>query len=137
MATDGMKSITSLAVGVGGVAGDVKQEAPPRDKEAALKQQLERQNLAEMKAEIAEQVEVTRETLERVVSDLKDYVQNMQRDLNFHVDDETGRVVIKVIDSSTSEVIRQIPEEEVLSLARRMQEMLEDMPKGMLLRGEV
>ena len=137
MATDGMKSITSLAVGVGGVAGDVKQEAPPRDKEAALKQQLERQNLAEMKAEIAEQVEVTRETLERVVSDLKDYVQNMQRDLNFHVDDETGRVVIKVIDSSTSEVIRQIPEEEVLSLARRMQEMMEDMPKGMLLRGEV
>ena len=137
MATDGMKSITSLAVGVGGVAGDVKQEAPPRDKEAALKQQLERQNLAEMKAEIAEQVEVTRETLERVVSDLKDYVQNMQRDLNFHVDDETGRVVIKVIDSSTSEVIRQIPEEEVLSLARRMREMMEDMPKGMLLRGEV
>ena len=132
MATDGMKSITSLVVGV---AGELNKHEP-KETEVAAKE-IERQNLAEIKAGIAERVEVTREALEQVVSDLKDYVQNMQRDLNFHVDDATGRVVIKVIDSATSEVIRQIPEEEVLSLARRMQEMLEEMPKGMLLKGEV
>jgi len=134
MATDGMESITSLVVGVGGIAGEVNRHEPT-EKQIAAKD-LERQNLAEMKA-TANQVEVTRETLERVVSDLKDYVQNMQRDLNFHVDGGTGELVIKVIDSSTSELIRQIPEEEVLSLARRMREMVEDRPKGMLLKGEV
>ena len=134
MATDGMKSITSQVVGVGGIAGEVNPHGPTEQQIAA--KEIKRQNLAEVKVKVAEQIDVTRETLDRVVSELKDYVQNMQRDLNFHVDDETGRVVIKVIDSSTSEVIREIPEAEVLSLARRMRLMTDNMPKGVLLEGE-
>lgn len=97
----------------------------------------DRQKVADsLRASIAEQTKVTREKLDRVVSELKEYVQNMQRDLNFHVDDATGRVVIRVVETSTNRVVRQIPEEEVLSLARRLEEMLDDMPKGVLLKGE-
>lgn len=97
----------------------------------------ERQEVAESRQEsIAEQIQVSREKLDKVVSELKDFVQTMQRDLNFHVDDATGKVVIRVVESSTNKVVRQIPEEEVLALARRLEEMLDDMPKGMLLEGE-
>ena len=97
----------------------------------------ERQEVAESRQEsIAEQIQVSREKLDKVVSELKEYVQTMQRDLNFHVDDATGRVVVRVVDTSTNKVVRQIPEEEILALARRLEEMLDDMPKGVLLEGE-
>jgi len=125
-------SITSKNA-VGGVAEEVsKGESAP-----VIDPQQERQEVAEStKASIAEQAKVTREKLDRVVSELKEFVQTMQRDLNFHVDDATGRVVIRVVETSTNKVVRQIPEEEILALARRLEEMLDEMPKGVLLEGE-
>lgn len=74
----------------------------------------------------AEQIEMSRNDLENVVSQLKDYVQSMQRDMDFHVDDATGRVVIQVIDSNSNEVIRQIPSEEILAIARHLADSLEN-----------
>ena len=79
----------------------------------------------------AETTEVSRDEMESIVSQLKDYVQSMQRDMDFHVDDATGRVVVQVIDSNTSEVIRQIPAEEILAIARHLADALEsNEPKG-------
>lgn len=79
----------------------------------------------------AEKMEMSRDDLESVVSQLKDYVQSMQRDMDFHVDDATGRVVIQVIDSNSNEVIRQIPSEEILAIARHLADALEnDESKG-------
>lgn len=48
------------------------------------------------------------------VAQLNDYMQNMNRNLQFSVDDSSGDTVIKVIDSETEEVVRQIPSEEIL-----------------------
>ncbi|WP_417511941.1 flagellar protein FlaG [Methylophaga sp.] len=48
------------------------------------------------------------------VAQLNDYMQNMNRNLQFSVDDTSGDTVIKVIDSETEEVVRQIPSEEIL-----------------------
>ena len=60
--------------------------------------------------------------LEKTVSELNDYVQNMKRSLQFSVDEDTGRTVIKVIDPESKEVIRQIPREEILTIARMLRE---------------
>jgi flagellar protein FlaG len=60
--------------------------------------------------------------LEKTVSELNDYVQNMKRSLQFSVDDDTGRTIIKVIDPESKEVIRQIPREEILTIARMLRE---------------
>lgn len=131
MATE-ISSITSK-IAVGGVADETSKGESVTVREIVM----ERQEVAESaKENFAEQAKVTREKLDKVVSELKEYVQTMQRDLNFHVDDATGRVVVRVVDTSTNRVVRQIPEEEVLSLARRLEEMLDDMPKGVLLEGE-
>ena len=84
----------------------------------------------------AQQSEVSRQAFEKVVSELQSYVQKSQRNLDFHVDDQTGRVVVQVIDATNDEVIRQIPSEEMLDIARRIQVLLDeqDAPaKGMLL----
>jgi len=131
MATD----VTSIAsqIAVGGVADEASKGGSGKLKDVRQK----RQEVADSaRANFAEQAMVTREKLDKVVSELKEFVQTMQRDLNFHVDDATGRVVIRVVETSTNKVVRQIPEEEILSLARRLEEMLDDMPKGVLLEGE-
>jgi len=72
------------------------------------------------------ETEVTKEDLEKAVSHLKDYVQNMKRDMDFSVDDTTGRFVVKVFDSETRELIRQIPSEEMLAISRHLVERMEE-----------
>jgi len=55
--------------------------------------------------------------LQKAVSKLNDYVQNLQRKLSFSVSAETGRTIIKVYDAETDELIRQIPPDETIKLA--------------------
>ena len=66
--------------------------------------------------------EATREQLDDAVSQLNDFVQNVQRDLQFEVDNELGQTIVKVVDQSTKEVIRQIPDELALRLAENLQQ---------------
>ena len=62
------------------------------------------------------------EVIQQSVGQLNEAIQNIRRELNFTVDDGTGKTIIKVIDSTTREVVRQIPAEEVLALLGHMQE---------------
>ena len=62
-------------------------------------------------------IEPSSEQLDAAVSKLNDYVQNVQRTLSFSVDKDTGITVVKVIDTQTNELVRQIPAENVLKLA--------------------
>lgn len=57
------------------------------------------------------------EQLDNAVSKLNDYLQDVQRNLSFSIDKETGITVVKVIDSATQEVVRQLPPDETLKLA--------------------
>lgn len=58
--------------------------------------------------------------LQKAVVAISEYVQSINRDLQFSVDEETERTVIKVIDSESGELIRQIPDEVFLELARKL-----------------
>jgi flagellar protein FlaG len=58
--------------------------------------------------------------VESAVSQISDFVQNFQRDLLFSIDEESDRLVVKVVDSETQEVIRQIPSEESLRIAKHL-----------------
>lgn len=59
------------------------------------------------------------------------------QELSFSVHEKTGTVVVKVIDRESKEVIRQIPAEEMLRLAERMQELEGKNEPGLLLRQEI
>lgn len=58
-----------------------------------------------------------RQELQSAVSALNDYVQTIQRTLSFSIEENTGITVVKVFDSETEELIRQIPLEETIKLA--------------------
>lgn len=60
--------------------------------------------------------------LDQAVEELNNVVQNIRRELNFSVDKDSGRTVIRVTDSATQEVIREIPSEEVLNLIAHLKE---------------
>ncbi len=58
--------------------------------------------------------------LEKALGNLSAHVQNLQRSLHFTVDEESGETIVRVVDSETDEVIRQIPSEELLTIAERL-----------------
>ncbi|ACR11312.1 flagellar protein FlaG [Teredinibacter turnerae] len=60
--------------------------------------------------------------LNKMVASINDYVQTIHRDLQFTVDEDLERTVIKVVDGDSGELIRQIPEEVFLELARKLKE---------------
>ncbi|WP_369602162.1 flagellar protein FlaG [Hahella sp. SMD15-11] len=68
------------------------------------------------------QIEDERQALKEAVSHLNEYVQTVQRDLKFELDDASGKTVVTVVDRQTQEVIRQIPDEVALRLARNLQD---------------
>lgn len=70
----------------------------------------------------------TRADLEQFLADLQKVLSPLSRSLQFSIDDRSGRTIVRVIDRSTREVIRQIPSEEILALADRM-----DKVQGLLL----
>ena len=49
-------------------------------------------------------------------------LQATSRNLEFKVDDSTQEVVVKVIDSETGDVVRQVPSEQILELVKRLKE---------------
>ncbi|VXB91513.1 Flagellar protein FlaG protein [Pseudomonas sp. 8AS] len=79
----------------------------------------------------AEQPVPSRGQVEHAVSSIQDFVQSVRRNLNFQVDDSSGRVVVKVTDSQSGDVIRQMPTEEALKLAESLDEV-----RSLLFRAE-
>lgn len=80
------------------------------------------------KAEQADNVEQPKaerpsaKELQSAVANVKDYVQSLQRDLQFSVDEDLDQTVIKVLDGDSGEIIRQIPDDIFLELARRLKD---------------
>ena len=77
---------------------------------------------ASIAEKLKERSEAQREELGQAVSKLNDFVQNVQRDLQFEVDNESGQTIVRVVDQSTQEVIRQMPDEVALRLAEKLQQ---------------
>ena len=50
-------------------------------------------------------------------------LQAASRSLSFQIDDTTKQVVVKIVDSKTGELVRQIPSVEMLDFMRRMREL--------------
>ncbi|SFD90622.1 flagellar protein FlaG [Nitrosomonas sp. Nm166] len=60
------------------------------------------------------------EQIKQAVQRIQEAVNNLAHNLHFSIDEDTGRTVIKVMDAHTEEVIRQIPTEEAIEIARTL-----------------
>lgn len=62
--------------------------------------------------------------LEKVAQQLQDFVGDLNRNLQFSVDKDSGRDVIKVFDKDSGDLLKQYPSEEVLTLVSKLSEMV-------------
>jgi flagellar protein FlaG len=77
---------------------------------------------------VAEETEVnqplTPKQLEKVAQQLQDFVGDLNRNIEFSVDEDSGRDVIKVIDKDSGDLLKQYPSEEVLTLVSKLSDMV-------------
>lgn len=69
------------------------------------------------------------EQMQMAVAEIRRAVAPVARNLQFSIDKETGKTIVTIVDSETNEVIRQIPGDEVLAIARAIDRM-----QGLLIR---
>jgi len=63
--------------------------------------------------------------LTEMTSKINELFQAESRSLQFSVDEESGRSVVRVVDTKTGEQIKQIPAEELLEISRRLAAQLD------------
>jgi len=95
------------------------QSVPPVEQKKVTEQE-ERQEIASEKKVSDIMKEMAEEELDDTISQLNKSLQSVQRNLEFSIDKEVGQIVINVKDRETDEVVRQIPSEEVLELAKNL-----------------
>lgn len=73
-------------------------------------------------AALPPKAEIQLPDISRAVKNLNEFMQNSQRTLSFRIDEASGRTVITVVNPTTKEIVRQIPPEEVLMMARTLRD---------------
>ncbi len=67
--------------------------------------------------------------VEAAVQQIADFVNKTRPELSFSVDEASGVRVVRIIDTTTKEVIRQYPSEEAIQLAQALDKL-----QGLLVR---
>lgn len=70
------------------------------------------------------------EELKGAVATLNKAMQQSKQNLEFSVDTDSHKVVVKMVDTSTGQLIRQYPTEETLAISRE----IEQFQQGLLLK---
>jgi len=73
--------------------------------------------VTDQQTEVVEQAELT-----EAVTYINDHFQNIQRNLEFSVEENTGQMLVRVYDTETEELVRQIPGEQAIKMAQIMHE---------------
>ncbi len=68
-------------------------------------------------------------TLDQSLREINKSMQALSQELEFSIDPDTDRTIVKVIDQRTQEVIRQMPSAEALEIAKAL-----DRLQGLLIR---
>lgn len=69
--------------------------------------------------------------LQEAVNEMARAIEPVAQNLRFSIDEDTGKTVVKVVDTHTDEVIRQIPSEELIAISRALNKL-----QGVLLHQE-
>ena len=95
--------------------------------------------LDKQQAEPEVKAPVSAEQLGEAVKSINEFVSAEMRTLNFSIDENSGKAVVKVIDFETKDVIRQIPGDEVLRMASAIKRLQEDLGSatGLLIDNKV
>ncbi|WP_300455291.1 flagellar protein FlaG [Accumulibacter sp.] len=61
-----------------------------------------------------------RQEVEAAARSVREFVLPINSNIEFSVNEDTGQLVVKIIDRTTKEVIRQMPSEEMIAIAKTL-----------------
>lgn len=66
---------------------------------------------------------ISKETLDKLVTEVNHKYKLANKEFSYDIHEKTNRVTVKIKDSETGEVLKEIPSEESLDLAAKIMEM--------------
>ena len=63
------------------------------------------------------------EAVAAAVKSANAYIQSVSTNLHFSFDQDTGHTVVRMVDTETQEILRQIPSEEMLAISKSIDRM--------------
>jgi flagellar protein FlaG len=85
------------------------------------------------KSKLADGIKPSREDVSAAVKKMNDAMLGSSQSLQFSIDEDSKDIVVKVIDQSTKEVVRQIPSKEALQIAKSIDKSIDKMQQGLLI----
>ena len=74
--------------------------------------------------------EISPEKMTSLVAKVRAHVREAVPELDFSIDEDTEKLVVKVVDTTTGDIVRQIPSEEIIHIAKMLDKL-----QGLLYRG--
>lgn len=112
--------IEKLSVYLG--SENIKKENHIESQIAKISRQKQQRDIA-LQKELARK-EISKQQTEQYLKEILHITSIFDRELRFSVNKELNQVVVKVIDSHTDKVIKEIPPEDIIKLHSRMKEVI-------------
>ncbi len=80
-------------------------------------------NQNEVQNQANENRKIAKSTIDSTISETNSKIKMSNTQLKYHIDDETQRISIKIIDKDTDKVIREVPPEETLEAIKKIWEI--------------
>ena len=115
-----------LSAAAGNVAGTYLSVAtvpspPPRSDSELVENAASLQ--VKLETSVQEVTRPNREAVEVAAQQIQHFVQSMQRQVQVAKDNVTGYISVKIINPDTGEVIRTLPSDELLRIARSFEQL--------------
>ncbi|MDO6426444.1 flagellar protein FlaG [Thalassotalea sp. 1_MG-2023] len=79
-----------------------------------------------LEAQVVKTEEETNAEIETAFNEISEFMQLYNRNVNFSMDEESEKTVIKVFDTESNELIKQFPSDELIELAQKIKGLRQD-----------
>jgi flagellar protein FlaG len=107
--------------------GGVEQKQAPEAKVDAAGEAAATAAKARAEVNMEQYARASKEVMQVAAQQIQGYLKDSGRNLNVTLDESTGKYVARVVNPETGEVVRSLPSEETLRIARNIDQM-----RGML-----
>jgi len=112
-----MDAISNNAVSLGSMLSKIKapvEVAPISDAEAVSRVAI----VPLPKTNVKESSQELKDAAENAMKDIQHFISSQARSVRISKDENSGHMIVQLVDPGTGEVIRTLPSEELLRLAR-------------------
>ncbi|WP_018690738.1 flagellar protein FlaG [Algicola sagamiensis] len=127
VATDRLSNTELPATSSSRVNTDLSQPSQDKAKDTPV-ENVQAKQAAQKVKETQEALEARPfEALEQTITAINELVPITNTTLQFRVDEDAGKQIVTVFDAETDDVIRQIPSEEFLKVAKKIQQLADEL----------